>query len=190
MGEITWDGETVPEIIERMRQAAGPAQARLDAATRARLGQLTARLIAAKPRAASEHARFLAVRQRGLAMPEDDLRSTLAGATILVTGGTGCIGSALMAQLATRGPRRLVSVTRHGAPRRPHPAGAQFLRADIRDQDGLQALVRRVRPDIVFHIAAQRDPGLAETEVRAAITTNVLGTRNVIAAAQAAGVPQ
>jgi nucleoside-diphosphate-sugar epimerase len=190
MGEIAGDGETVPEIIERMRQAAGPGQARLDAATRTRLGQLTARLIAAKPGAASEHARFLAVHQRGLTMPEDDLRSTLAGATILVTGGTGCIGSALMAQLATRGPRRLVSVTRHGAPGRPHPAGAEFLRADIRDLDALEALVRRVRPDIVFHVAAQRDPGLAETEVRAAITTNVLGTRNVIAAAQAAGVPQ
>lgn len=187
MGEIIRDGETVPGIIERMRQAAGPGQARLDAATRARLGQLTARLIAAKPGAASEHARFLAVRQRGLAMPEHDLRSTLAGAAILVTGGTGCIGSALMAQLAPCGPRRLVSVTRHGAPRRPHPAGAEFLRADIRDRDALEALVRRVGPDIVFHVAAQRDPGLAEAKVRAAITTNVLGTRNVIAAARAAG---
>ena len=36
----------------------------------------------------------------------------LHGATVLVTGGTGCIGSALMAQVADRHPARLVSVSR------------------------------------------------------------------------------
>jgi nucleoside-diphosphate-sugar epimerase len=190
MGEIARDGGAVPAIIERMRQAAGHGQASLDAATDRRLRQLTAQLIAVKPGAAREHARFLAVRQRGLTMPDGDLASKLAGATVLVTGGTGCIGSALMAELGARNPGRLVSISRHGASRRRHPAGAEFLRLDIRDQHALQALVRRVRPDIVFHVAAQRDPGLAETESHAAITTNVLGTRNVIAAAQAAGVSQ
>jgi nucleoside-diphosphate-sugar epimerase len=190
MGEIVRDAGSVPGIIERIQQAARTGQASLDAVTRSRLRLLTAELIAVKPGAVSEHARFLAVHERGLIMPEDDLRSRLMGATILVTGGTGCIGSALMAQLAMRGPRHLVSVSRHGAPRREHPAGAEFLRADIRDRDALEALVRRVRPDIVFHVAAQRDPGLAETEVHAAITTNLLGTRNVIAAARAAGVSQ
>src|SRR6266700_6043035 len=116
MGEIGREAMTlrgtVPGIIERMRREARPGQASLDAATRSRLRRLTAELIAAKPDALSEHARFLAVRQRGLAMPEDDLRSRLAGATILVTGGTGCIGSALLGQLALRAPERLVSVSR------------------------------------------------------------------------------
>jgi hypothetical protein len=43
---------------------------------------------------------------------------------------------------------------------------------------------------VIFHVAAQRDPGLAEVEVHRTITTNVLGTRNVIEAAKLAGVPQ
>jgi len=194
MGEIGRDAAairgTVPGIIERMRREARPGRASLDSATRSRLRRLTAELIMAKPDALSEHARFLAVRQRGLAMPEDDLRPRLAGATILVTGGTGCIGSALLGQLALRAPERLVSVSRHGTPSWRHQSGAEFLRADIRDHSALEALVRQVRPDIIFHVAAQRDPGLAEIEAHAAITTNVLGTSNVIAAAQAAGVPQ
>ena len=43
---------------------------------------------------------------------------------------------------------------------------------------------------MVFHLAAQRDPGLAEAEVHRTVTTNVLGTRNVLAASIGAGVPQ
>jgi Polysaccharide biosynthesis protein len=41
---------------------------------------------------------------------------------------------------------------------------------------------------VVFHLAAQRDPGLAECEVHRTVTTNVLGTRQVIAAAEEAQV--
>jgi hypothetical protein len=42
----------------------------------------------------------------------------------------------------------------------------------------------------VFHVAAQRDPALAEVAVHRTVTTNVFGTRNVLAAAEAAGVPR
>jgi hypothetical protein len=188
MGGIAQDAGA--GIIERMREAAPPGQARLGATARARLRQLTAELIAAKADAPAEHARFLAVRQRGLAMPERDLRSKVKGATILVTGGTGCIGSALLAELAGRGPGRLVSVSRNGMPGRGGRPDTEYLRGDIRDAAALGALVRGVRPDIIFHVAAQRDPGLAETEAHATITTNVFGTRNLLAAATAAAVPQ
>jgi hypothetical protein len=62
--------------------------------------------------------------------------------------------------------------------------------ADLRDSEAVTRIVRKVRPDVIFHVAAQRDPGLAESEVRRTITTNVLATRNVLAAAAAAGVSQ
>ena len=42
----------------------------------------------------------------------------------------------------------------------------------------------------MFHVAAQRNPGLAEIEVHRTVSTNVLGTRNVLAVAADAGVPQ
>lgn len=190
MGEIDRDAGTVPGIIRQMRRAAPPGQAILDAGTRGRLRQLTAEIVAAKGDAAAEHARFVAVHQRGLALPDDHLKARLSGATIVVTGGTGCVGSSLMAQVAMHSPARLVSVSRHGPAGRRHQPGAEFLRADIRDHQAIAGLMRRIRPDIVFHVAAQRDPGLAEVEAHATITTNVLGTCSVIAAAQAAGVPQ
>jgi nucleoside-diphosphate-sugar epimerase len=180
---------TAPEIIARMRAVAPPGQARLDAGTAGALRDLTRQLITARDGAAAEHARFLAIRDRDLCVPEDALAGRLAGAVILVTGGTGCIGSALMGQLAGRCPARLVSVTRGGDRGSPQP-GAEYLRADVRDRPAIDQLIAAVRPDLVFHVAAQRDPGLAETEVHRTVTTNVLGTRNVLAAAAAARVPQ
>ena len=54
----------------------------------------------------------------------------------------------------------------------------------------MDELMREVQPDLVFHVAAQRDPGLAETEVHRTVSTNVLGTRTVLTAAAEAGVPQ
>ena len=49
-------------------------------------------------------------------------------------------------------------------------------------------MLEDVRPDVVFHLAAQRDPGLAERTVRESLETNIAGTANVLAAAVAAGV--
>ncbi len=67
---------------------------------------------------------------------------------------------------------------------------AEYARADVRDRGRLAAIFDDVRPDVVFHVAAQRDPGLAEHEVHRTVTTNALGTRNVISAAAEFGVPE
>jgi nucleoside-diphosphate-sugar epimerase len=182
--------ETVSEIIGMMRAAAPAGLPRLDAPARQVLADLTQSLIAAKPDAAQEHARFLAIGQRELCLPEAELDRWLRGVTVLVTGGTGCIGSALMAQLAARCPGRLVSVSRGVTDAWPRQAGAEYRQADVRDRPAMDGLIAEVRPDVVFHVAAQRDPSLAEVEVHRTVTTNVLGTRNVLAAAEMAGVPQ
>lgn len=185
--------EAVSAIIQLMLAVAPPGRLQLDQATVRRLGELTRALIEAKPEAVREHDRFMAIRDRGLALPperEAELAGRLRGATVLVTGGTGCIGSALMAQLAGLCPGRLVGVSR-GVTRCTAPvAGAKYLHADVRDRHSVSALVREIRPDVIFHLAAQRDPGLAEVEVHRTISTNLLGTRNVLAVAAAAGVPQ
>lgn len=180
--------ETASGIIQMMCAAAPPGLPHLDKVTVRRLRHLTRSLIAARPDARDEHARFLGIGKRGLSLPEADLAARLRGATVLVTGGTGCIGSALMAELAARGPGRLVSVSRGVITGWPRPEGAEYLTADVRDRDCLGKLIGAVRPDVVFHLAAQRDPGLAEVEVHRTVTTNVLGTRNVLSAALSADV--
>jgi nucleoside-diphosphate-sugar epimerase len=178
------------EIIDAMRRAVPAGRSRLDDADMATLRDLTATLIAARPEAAVEYARFRAVADRRLCLPEAELACRLGGRTIVVTGGTGCIGSTLLGQLAIRGPARLVSVSRGVTDGRPHQPGVEYRHADVTDRQSIERLLADVRPDIVFHVAAQRSPALAETEVHRTVSTNVLGTRNVLAAAAAAGVPQ
>jgi len=43
-------------------------------------------------------------------------------------------------------------------------------------------------PDIVFHLASERSPVLAETKVREAILTNILGSKELAAQAARRGV--
>lgn len=188
--------EEPAEIITQMRKAVPAGLPRLGKPEAAILRDLTSALVRAKPEAAAEYRRFRDIGSRSLCLPEAELASRIDGATILVTGGTGCIGSTLMAQLAARRPARLVSISRGGEERArsaadwPRQAGAEYLRADVGSLRAVEAVIGDVRPDIVFHVAAQRSPALAETEVHRTVSTNVLGVRNVLEAASAAGTRQ
>ena len=177
------------EIIMRMHEAVPYGRERLTGAERTCLADLTQALLASKPEAQEEYGRFLAAVRKDIDLPGPVLAACLQGKRILVTGGSGCIGSALMAQLARFSPARLVSVSRGITQGWPRVPGAEYVQADIRDADQLAAVFGEVRCDIVFHVAGQRDPGLAEREVHRTVTTNVLGTCNVISAAAAHEVP-
>ena len=181
---------TAPEIVALMRQAVPPGRETLDDASLTQLRDLTRALLEAKPDAQQEYARFLAISERALPLPDDELDAWLRGKTVVVVGGTGCIGSKLMQQVEIRCPKRLVSVGRGITDRYPRLPGAEYVQADIRDRQRLTIVLGELRPDVVFHVAAQRDPGLAEQEVHRTLSTNVLGTENVIKVAAELGVPQ
>ncbi len=57
--------------------------------------------------------------------------------------------------------------------------------ADIRDRENLKAFVAEVRPDIIFHLAAQPLVRLSYAEPVLTYETNVIGTLNVLEAARA-----
>lgn len=175
--------ESAAAILEQLRAAVPPGRGELGEDEVRRLAGLTGRLVAARPDAGEEYLRFQAVRERALNLPRERSAGWLAGRRVLVTGGTGCIGSMLMEQLAALGPARLVSVSRGvTAPWRLLP-DAEYVNADIRDKHRVSEIFADLRPEIVFHVAAQREPARAEIEVHRTITTNVFGTRNVLAAA-------
>jgi NADP-dependent 3-hydroxy acid dehydrogenase YdfG len=176
------------DIIETMRHAVPSHKTHLTPDQTATLRTLTEHLIQAKPDAPAEYQRFLNIKHRTLPLP--DLTRHLNGKTILVTGGTGCIGSTLMNQIIRYDPARLVSLSRGVTTGYPPCHGAEYLICDIRDRPRLDTILRWVQPDVIFHVAAQRSPALAETEVRRTVTTNVLGARNILMTAWEADVPQ
>ena len=101
--------------------------------------------------------------------------------TVLVTGGGGFLGGAIVRLLVTRG-ERVRSFSRAYYPEL-ETLGVEQVQGDLGDAQAVTAACRQV--EAVFHTAAK--PGIwgkYETYYR----TNVEGTRNVIAACQACGV--
>ena len=182
--------EKVGDLIAAMCAAVPQGRASLDQRAVSLLRPLTRSLLSEAPEFEAEYLRYLAIRDRSLPVPMETVGDWVAGKTIVVTGGTGCIGAALISRLSSLRARRVVSVSRGVTRDWPRSSAAEYVYADVRDGSALMSVLAEVRPDAVFHVAAQRDPGLAERAVHQTVTTNVLGTRNIIAAAERAGVPQ
>lgn len=114
----------------------------------------------------------------------------LEGRVILVTGGTGCVGTHLIGQLTDYNPARIVSVSRGVLQDWPPHPDVEYRHADLADRACIEELTSEVKPDVIFHTAAQRFPGLAEIQVADTVRTIVMGTRNVLSAAAKASVQQ
>ncbi len=115
----------------------------------------------------------------------------LRGATALITGGAGCVGSAIADQLVELGVRELIIFDNFT---RGRPANLEWamehgpvriVNGDIRDREAIAAAMRGV--DVVFHEAALRVTQCAE-DPRRAFEVMVDGTFNVVEAARIAGV--
>lgn len=107
--------------------------------------------------------------------------------TILVTGGTGSIGSEIVEQLLTCGPKviRVFSRDEHKQFHLQQRLGGRpelrFLLGDIRDADRLRRACEGV--DVIFHAAALKHVPSSELNPFESVATNVTGTQHVIHAA-------
>ncbi len=124
------------------------------------------------------------------------VRELITGRRVLVTGAGGSIGSELSRQLAGFDPAVLVLVDHddsllHAVHRSlaDRPNVHQEL-ADIREPARLDEIFTVHRPEVVFHAAALKHVPALESFPNEGWKTNVLGTRNVLVAAEAAGVEQ
>lgn len=121
----------------------------------------------------------------------------LNGKTILITGGTGSFGRALVRMVLTKyKPTKLIIFSRDemkqyemaqefDAPQ--HPCMRYFI-GDVRDLDRLEMAFRDV--DIVVHAAALKHVPAAEYNPFECIHTNVIGAENVVKASIRCGVKQ
>jgi len=103
---------------------------------------------------------------------------------ILVTGGTGSIGSAIVRELLKYGPRQIRIYSRDETKQfdLAHKLNAglkvSFLIGDIRDKERLNMAMENI--DIVFHAAALKHVSACEKNPFEAVKTNVYGTQNII----------
>jgi GlcNAc-P-P-Und epimerase len=99
---------------------------------------------------------------------------------IVVTGGSGFIGSNLVADLAAAGHDVLNLDKRR--PRNP-AAGGRFVALDILDRQAFVQAVRNFDPHCIFHLAARTD---LEGKSDADYAANIEGVRHAVAAGLAA----
>lgn len=116
-----------------------------------------------------------------------DFKKTFRNKRILVTGGTGSIGSEIVRQLLNYSPRQIRIYSRDDSKQyelqQELDSGEnkmilRFLIGDIRDKDRLNRAFNDI--DIVFHAAALKHVPFCEDNPFEAVKTNVQGTQNVL----------
>ncbi|MGO4340872.1 polysaccharide biosynthesis protein [Pedococcus sp. 2YAF34] len=117
--------------------------------------------------------------------------TSIQGATIAITGGTGSFGSTMVRHLLARDVAAIHILSRDEAKqdemrKRFSDSRLRFFLGDVRDRESVaQAFVDT---DFVFHAAALKQVPSCEFFPEQAVKTNVTGSHNVIEAAAAAGV--
>ena len=115
----------------------------------------------------------------------------LSGKTLLVTGGTGSFGEAVVRRALAEGASEIRIFSRDEKKQDdlrhalPDPR-LSFIIGDVRDYDSLARAM--VETDLVFHAAALKQVPSCEFHPFEAARTNVMGTENVLNAAVFAGV--
>jgi UDP-glucose 4-epimerase len=103
--------------------------------------------------------------------------------TVVVTGGSGFLGSLLVSRLAGQ-DLRVINIDLQPSPQ-THP-NLESYQADIRDGDAMARIFSSARIDTVFHCAAMLAHGSVDS--RTLWTSNVDGTRQVAETARRTGV--
>ncbi|WP_110112113.1 SDR family NAD(P)-dependent oxidoreductase [Bacillus sp. CGMCC 1.16541] len=106
---------------------------------------------------------------------------------ILVTGGTGSIGSKIVQELVNYSPKKIIVFSKDDSKQYLMKQAFKkfhniyYLIGDIRDYRRVEYVTREV--DYIFHTAALKQVPTCEENPDEAIKTNVLGSLNVIEAA-------
>jgi len=132
-----------------------------------------------------------------IAVDPGEISDVLQGAVVLVTGAGGSIGSELCRQIARFEPQAIVLLG-HGENsifeigldlKLSFPDLPTYpVIVDVRNQQRVEWAVEKYRPDVIFHAAAHKHVPFMEANIAEAVTNNVIGTRNVLRAAEKYGV--
>ncbi len=119
------------------------------------------------------------------------MTSTYEGKRILITGGTGSFGHTVTRKLLTCGVAEIRVLSRDEAKQdfmrhELNDARVRFYVGDVRDYNSVERATKDV--DYVFHAAALKQVPSCEFFPMEAVKTNVIGSENVVRAAEYSGV--
>ena len=121
----------------------------------------------------------------------DEIMDYVSGKTVLVTGGGGSIGSELCRQIAPHKPAKLIifDIYENNAYDIQQELKAKYPELDltvligsIRDENRIEYIFKKYKPELVYHAAAHKHVPLMEASPNEAIKNNVLGTYNLVLA--------
>lgn len=130
-------------------------------------------------------------------LANDEIAAHLNTQAIMITGAGGSIGSELCRQVARFGPAKIILVEQAENPlfflqrellERFPSVKTYPIVADIYEAERMEQLMQIFRPSLVLHAAAHKHVPLMEANPSEAIKNNIVGTLNVIRAAQKANV--
>ena len=106
---------------------------------------------------------------------------------VLVTGGSGCLGRALVKSLLQDGGYTVYSMDLTiPEENRRNPEVSAYLQLDVRDYEELEIALQEIIPEVVFHVAGLIPRlGVRDADLFA---VNETGTKNVVEACKCVGV--
>jgi FlaA1/EpsC-like NDP-sugar epimerase len=120
------------------------------------------------------------------------IAKTINGKKVLVSGGGGSIGSELCRQISSLSPSMLIivdnsefnlyEIDKELRVKFPYLHLVVCL-VDVTDLVAVQGVMKKYKPEIIFHAAAYKHVPLLEYQARTAVRNNILGTYNIAKAA-------
>lgn len=106
---------------------------------------------------------------------------------IIVTGGAGFIGSHLVDALIGEGREVWVIDNLSTGKKENVNKGAKFVFEDIRNGEKIKKVIKKIKPEVVYHLAAQASVSMSMKNPSFDVEVNVLGGLNVLEGAMEAG---
>ena len=135
--------------------------------------------------------------RKQLQINNEEVLESIKGKKILVTGGGGSIGGELCRQIAAYEPEQLVifdiyennayEIQQELIENYPR-LNLEVLIGSVRNTNRVNGIMKKYRPEIVFHAAAHKHVPLMEESPNEAIKNNVMGTYKTAVAAARFGV--
>lgn len=125
------------------------------------------------------------------------VKSRVEKETFLITGAAGSIGSELSRQIASYGAKKIVFYDwwengmfelRNELVDKFPEGNFEFIIGDIKDSQKINFIIKKYKPNTIFHAAAYKHVPLMESNGVEAIKNNIIGTRIIAKAAVRNGV--